>query len=60
MNDDAILRLDLACFCKICDCFDILNLRWYYWYVNMKIWLRMYMIVKVLLWNCDNNEFVNI
>jgi len=52
MNDDAILRLDLACFCKICDCFDILNLRWYYWYVNMKIWLRMYMIVKVLLWNC--------
>jgi len=41
MDDVGILRLDLVCFCKICDCFDMWNLRWYYWYVHMKIWLRM-------------------
>jgi len=40
--------------------FDIWKLWWNNWYVNMKIWLRMYMIVKVLLWNYDDNGFVNI
>jgi len=25
----------------------------------MKMWLRIYVIVKVLLWKCDDNEFVN-
>jgi len=26
MDEVGILRLDLVCFCKICDCFDIWNL----------------------------------
>jgi len=26
MNDVAILRLDLVCFCKVCNSFDVWNL----------------------------------
>jgi len=38
MDNVGILRLDLVCFVK---------------YVNMKIWVRMYMVVNCVLRKCD-------